>query len=424
MTVGATARRRFGVAARYAYELDRIGFLSQSMAEFGDVFPMDRRRWVVCDPALIHEILVGTGGAFAAGHDALHGFVPEAPELVDAWMRGRRVAWHGVGPAMLAAYAGRLNASFGRTLAELAGQEIAVVTQAQVLMSRAAVDFCISHDNEALADAVAAASLAQLAVQDTVAPALSRLPFRVVRRGREADRMMRLAIDACIARRGRIAPARRPLDVLDVLDVLRSRGEFTDENIARVLKRILVGSHGVPGAALSWLIRELGLRPQLAAAIQTEAHAYAEAIATGSPVVLPYTDAAVKELLRLYPPIWLMVREVREPTTLGPWHAHPRDQVLLPIYLVHRDPRWWPQPERFCPERWLDGQPHVRHTYLPFGSGPRMCLGYRLGSLQLVLAAGVLANQYRIELTNTEQAPPTFNAILTPLGLRARLHPY
>lgn len=419
--VGAAARRRVGVAARYAYELDRIGFLRRSQAEFGDVFPLDQRRLVVCDPVLIHDVLARTGEVFAAGRDALYGFALESPDLIDVWMRGRRAGWHGVGPAMLAAHARRLDVSFDRVLAELAGREFDVVAQAQTLMSHAAVDFCVSRDNATLADAVAVASLAQLAVQDTVAPALSRLPHRAVYRGRQVDRRMRSAVDACIARRTGTAPSGPPDDLLDVLLV---RGAFTDEHIARILKRTLAGSHGVPGAALSWVIRALGLRQELADALRAEAGSYVQAVVSGSPAALPYTEATVKEILRLYPPVWLMVREVRQPTMLGSWRLNPKQQVLLPIYLVHRDPRWWPEPDRFTPERWLvsDGRPPVRHAYLPFGSGPRMCLGYRLGSLQLVLAASALTSEYRIELTNAQHAPPAFNAPLTPRGLRARLH--
>jgi unspecific monooxygenase len=191
------------------------------------------------------------------------------------------------------------------------------------------------------------------------------------------------------------------------------------------MKRTLVGSHGVPGTALAWVIREMGTRPDVLAGIRSEAGRYPDAVEAGSPAPLPYTEAVVKEVLRLFPPVWLMLREVRERTTLGPWRLEPRQHVLLPAYLVHRDARWWREPDRFRPGRWLTagtgGAPHARHAYFPFGGGPRMCLGSRLGMLQLVLAAQRLAGAYDVELVGAEHAPPVFDATLAPVGLRARL---
>jgi unspecific monooxygenase len=416
--------RSSGLRARYAYELDRVGYLTARRDTAGDVFPLDDRRIVVCDPHLIHEVLAKTGAEFLAGHDALHGFARESADRIAAWMRGRRVGWQGVNPAMLAAHGRRLDASLRRDLAALAGREFGVVAQAQDIMARAAVDFCVSRDNDELADAAAAASLAQLAVQDTVPAALSWLPYRAIRRGRAADRRMRAAIDACIERRTG-APAPTPDDLLDVL---RANGGFGQDDLARTLKRTLVGAHGVPGAALAWVIREIGSRPDVTDAIRAEGAGYAEAVASGSTDALPYTDAVVKEVLRLYPPVWMMTREVVQPASLGGHSVLPGQHVLLPTYLVHRDGRYWTDdPAEFRPERWLvpagGTQPHARYAYLPFGGGPRMCLGHRLGSFQLVLAAQAMLAAHDVELVNDDAASPAFNVVLTPAKLVARLMP-
>jgi unspecific monooxygenase len=235
---------------------------------------------------------------------------------------------------------------------------------------------------------------------------------------------MRAAIDACIERRMR-APATAPDDLLDVL---LASGSFGADDLARILKRTLVGAHGVPGAALAWVIREIGSRPDVADAIRAEGADCAEAVASGSTDALPYTDAVVKEVLRLFPPVWMMTREVVQPIALGGHDLLPGQHVLLPTFLIHRDARYWAgDPAEFRPERWLPaaggGQPHARYAYAPFGGGPRMCLGHRLGTFQLVLAAQAMLAAHDVELANADAAPPVFNVILTPAKLVARLVP-
>jgi enediyne biosynthesis protein E7 len=328
---------------------------------------------------------------------------------------------------MLAAHADRLDRALTATLAGLASPDIDVVAQARALMCHATVDFCISADhqdadNADLAAAAAAASAAQLAVLDSVAPALAWLPNRVLRRSRTADQQLRAAVTDRVTRRER-AGSRR-----DLLDVLLAHDDLTRADITGIVHLALLASYGLPGTALAWVIREMGLRPEVADQIRAEAPRYAEALATGSPDALPYTQAVVKETLRLYPPAWLMVRQVRAAISLARWQLTGGQEVLLVPYLIHRDPRWWPDPDSFRPERWLagDGNPapsRQRHAYLPFGSGPTMCLGHRLGSLQLVLAAARIADSFQIQLLNPGDATPAFSSALSPAGLRMQLTP-
>lgn len=414
-------RRRFGFAARYAYETDQVAFLRKSAAEFGDVFCLDRKHIVICDPGLMHQVFTGTGREFRAGHDVLNGFTPANPQAVAAWLRNRRIGSHAVSPVMLAAHGSRLDESLTRQLRSLAGRDVAVVDAARRLMSQAAVDFCIARGQAGVTEAASAAAAAQLAIFDSVIPALSRFPSRAIRRGRMADRRLAETLAACVA--ARPAPD-DPDHPQDLLDALLGRPELGARDITRTLKMAVSGSHAVPGAALSWVIRELGSRPGLADDIRAESGGYPHAIASGSPDALPATSAAIKEILRLFPPVWLMMREVVTECTLGPWRLIPGQQVLISSYLVHRDGRWWPDPDEFRPERWRGGEPpHARHAYIPFGAGPRMCFGYRLGALQLVLAASKLAADYDIQLIGADQAPPVHNSNLTPAGLRMRLTP-
>lgn len=95
------------------------------------------------------------------------------------------------------------------------------------------------------------------------------------------------------------------------------------------------------------------------------------------------------------------------------------------MYLLHRDPRWWPEPDRFDPDRWLPGRsPHRRHAYLPFGAGPRVCLGTQLGMTQLSLATCWLVQNFTIRLPAAgARAVPDFRGLLAPRGLTAAFEP-
>ncbi|MFC6087723.1 cytochrome P450 [Saccharothrix lopnurensis] len=105
---------------------------------------------------------------------------------------------------------------------------------------------------------------------------------------------------------------------------------------------------------------------------------------------MPHTEAVVREVLRLWPPTWLMGRAAVRPTTPGEWEPGPEGQVMFSPYLPHRDPRWWPAADVLDPDRRLDPRraPH-KHSYVPFGAGPRVCVGTRPGAgLRRALPAG------------------------------------
>jgi unspecific monooxygenase len=220
-------------------------------------------------------------------------------------------------------------------------------------------------------------------------------------------------------------PADEPRDLLDVL-LSPSGPQLADDVVIRTLEAVLRASHGVPGATLTWALRELAADPCLVDRIRAEAGRIDTALTSTAvePSDLPYTEALVKELLRVYPPTWLMGRTVLRPARLGEWQFPAGHQVMFSPYLSHRDPRWWPEPDRFRPERWLEAnRPYQGQAYYPFGAGPRICLGNQVGMLQLTLAIARLADRYEVLSGNLDQAKPDPRALLVPKGLRIRLVP-
>ncbi|MEZ4680928.1 MAG: cytochrome P450 [Caldilineaceae bacterium] len=90
-----------------------------------------------------------------------------------------------------------------------------------------------------------------------------------------------------------------------------------------------------------------------------------------------YTRMVIEESLRLYPPAWTIGRQSIQPDVIGGYTMPAKANLIVPIYVIHRDPRWWPDPERFDPERFTPERNAERHkfAYLPFGGGPRICIG-------------------------------------------------
>ena len=121
---------------------------------------------------------------------------------------------------------------------------------------------------------------------------------------------------------------------------------------------------------------------------------------------LPWTRAVIQESMRLYPPAWIIGRQAREPVELGPWRVEPGAQLLISPWLLHRDARWFERPTRFEPERWLDGQLEAslpRYAYMPFGGGPRVCIGNHFAMMELILVVATMAQ--RLTITREDDSP-------------------
>lgn len=113
---------------------------------------------------------------------------------------------------------------------------------------------------------------------------------------------------------------------------------------------------------------------------------------------LTFTKAVVQETLRLYPPAYVIGRQVEQPIALGGHRIDPGDELLVAQWVLHHDARWFDRPEAFLPERWLDGleQRLPDQAYLPFGGGPRICIGQHFAMMEAVLCLAALAQ--RVEL--------------------------
>jgi len=124
-----------------------------------------------------------------------------------------------------------------------------------------------------------------------------------------------------------------------------------------------------------------------------------------TPADLPrliFTDTVLRESMRLYPPVWVIGRRALAPFRLGEYELPAETNVLISQLIMHKDARYFPEPERFDPDRWSASDPRAaalpRFAYFPFGGGPRVCIGAGFGMMEAVLLLATIAQQFRIQI--------------------------
>ena len=138
--------------------------------------------------------------------------------------------------------------------------------------------------------------------------------------------------------------------------------------------------------------------------------------------LLPYTRAVLAEAMRLYPPAWAIGREVVTECQIGGYMLKPGAVVLVCQWITHRDERFWPNPLRFDPGRWLGKTDRPRYAYFPFGGGARACIGESFAWMEAILLLATLAQGWRAQLL--DDAPLALLPAITlrpKNGVRARL---
>lgn len=416
---------RWLVGNGYDYDQDRVGFLRYCQAEYGDVFSFSPSTVVVCDPELIHEVLMQSNEVFLA--DApLFADPDESARLersINGWMRTRERGRQGMTRKIVKAQGHRVIAELDETLRATAGREFDVVPVMRDYGSRMVAAFIFGPEAEDVIEAVGLRSALAAKFMTTNLTIPKWLPLPSVRRFQRADEYADAAIASHVSRR-RACRHTEPEDMLDML-IHDTENMLTEDDIIEVLKACMLASFGSPGASLAWAILEIARNGDVRQRLHDEAiRVLADAGSLVNDDRLPYSRAFVKEILRLYPPTWLMGRIARRTYTLGSWTLTAGQNIMFSPYLLHRDPRWWPRPEELLPERWLAAStPGSRRAYIPFGAGPRMCLGLHLGLYLLVIAASCLAADYRIESANIAEPRPPREELLLPHGLRLRLTP-
>jgi cytochrome P450 len=188
----------------------------------------------------------------------------------------------------------------------------------------------------------------------------------------------------------------------DLFDMMRASGAG-GSGLVEQAATMLVAGHETTAVALFWTFYVIANLPAVQDRIAAEAAAL-DLSPGGAPAALarlPYTRAVIDEALRLYPPAFSIVRQARTADDAAGTRVPARAVVLIVPWVLHRHTRLWRDPDRFDPARFLPGAPPPeRFSYLPFGAGPRACIGAQFALTEAVLVLARLARDFRIELAD------------------------
>lgn len=226
--------------------------------------------------------------------------------------------------------------------------------------------------------------------------------------GGDLRRMKRVA-DQAIRARARSGP--RP--VPDLLDLLRAGADpesgrrMDAAELRDNLLTFIVAGHETTALTLAWSLYLLAFDPEVQARAAIEADAaLGGRMATAADLPrLTYVRQVVDEALRLYPPAAFLSRTAQAPDSLGGREVRPGDTIMLPIYALHRHHLLWPDPDAFDPDRFAPGARHDRFAFLPFGAGPRICIGAGFALQEAVIILASLLARFRFALTDRLPQP-------------------
>ncbi len=228
---------------------------------------------------------------------------------------------------------------------------------------------------------------------------LDRLPVPSTRRWNVAEREMNAMLYRMIStRRAAGAPGS---DLLSLL--LTARDEETgepmpDSQVRDEALTLLLAGHETTANALAWALHLLANHPEEQARVRDELAELDGPVRPADLRRLRYTGAVVNETMRLYPPAWIILRHLTREWTVSGYRLPAGATLLISPWVVHRDPRWWPEAHRFRPERWLSADPaRHRYAYFPFGGGPRQCIGNDFAVTEATLVLAVLLRRWRVE---------------------------
>jgi cytochrome P450 len=218
----------------------------------------------------------------------------------------------------------------------------------------------------------------------------------------------------------------------DLLSMLMSaRDEETGRQMDDKLLRdevatLMLAGHETTANALSWTLMLLAQHPEVRQQLETELQ---QVLQGRLPTIedlgnLRYTSQIVKESMRLYPPVAIFGREAVQDCTIGDYEIPQGTVVTISQWVMHRHPKYFDNPEAFQPERWSDNYEKQlpRGVYIPFGDGPRVCIGKGFAQMEAVLLLATIAQRFELDLEPGFEIVPQPSITLRPAhGMRVRL---
>jgi cytochrome P450 len=329
------------------------------------------------------------------------------------WLRQRRLAQPAFHRERIAEMAGRMTAAAEETAARwetlaVSGEPVSMLREMAGLTLRVVGDTLFGASLSARTSAVTGAwevlnaQLAERYNRRRMLPPI--LPTRYDRDFRQARRSLLRIVEEIIAVKRRHADESG--DLLSIFMHARDEdtGErMTDGQLRDEVITMLFAGHETTAIALTWAWLLLARHPEAAATLHDE---LGEVLGGRAPTMvdvprLRFTRCIVDEVLRLHPPAYILNRHVRNDDVVCGCRVHRGGSVVISPVVLHRHPDYWDRPDEFEPRRWLDGEAEARRpkfAYLPFGGGPRLCIGHTFALTEAVLILATLAQRFETRI--------------------------
>ncbi|MFB7216118.1 cytochrome P450 [Streptomyces sp. NPDC056255] len=412
------------------FSTDPLRFLTTCAREYGDIVRISPQNVLLAGPEHVERMLV----------DRNADFVKQGPETRRA---GRRqslpLSTMSADGADWKVKRRRIQPAFGRELSATAAaamrgqaermleqwrpgqvrdlqQDVSVVTLRLVTALMFGEEYT---DSEVAEVAGMVVPIMELSASPVVLPEWlpTRRKLQIRRNLRRVERTL-----ARVAASGRAAdPKAAP--VLHAL--LHGTPTPTPAEVNDELATLLMAGYETTNDAVVWASVLLARNPDAAERVYRETEKALAGNARGMALLgeLPYTEAVLRESLRLYSPVWMTSRDARVDVKFADYVIPAGTTVTVSQWVNHRDPRYWKQAGEFRPERWLGKAPTEvpRGSYFPFGLGPRTCFGASLAGVEAVSLLATVWSRFRLRLATPESVRPRPALALQPLGARFTL---
>jgi len=407
-------RPRLPGGAYFALHRDPLGALAHAVRDYGDIVHLQlgpRHDYLLNHPDLVRSVLLAPEHMRRSLPRALKPLLGRGllscPD--DFHRRHRQLLQPAFGHQAIASYADAMVACASLTSSRWVDGQTLDVAAAMLRLSLAIVVRALfggDVDREApavgeLVDAiVGATSKETIPFLDQL---LARLPLSPARRLTRATRAFREFVVGLVAER--LSDASRATDLLGFM-VSRREPEggrsFSDEQILDEAVTMVVTGHETIGIAIAWTWHLLSQHPEVEARVHAELGSVlgGRRPTYGDLDRLVYLDQVFSESMRLYPPVWLVVRRPERDVQIGGYDVPAGSYLHMSQFVIHRDPRFFPDPERFDPDRWTPAAvaARPRHWYFPFGLGARRCIGETFARVEGVLVLATIAQSWSLRL--------------------------
>lgn len=408
------ARLLSGVSGLLRFAGNPLGRLEDVRRQYGTRVFYEQRGIpfaIVMDPEGIEELLVGHAGSLnkdrftgELGRVLGRGLVTSEGDL---WRRQRKLMAPSFQPKQLEKLAGVMVSC---TEALLAGYQAGQTRDVHADMMRLTLDIVVStlfgstpvssDEVDEHLSAIMSDFHTLMFTWRAMFPIWTPFPTRL-RLRRSRDRLQQIVRQIIRAKRSVAGTSADLLSRLIAAQDETGRG-MSDAQLLDEALTVFLAGHETTALALTYALCCLARHPSALARLESEVDdVLGDAPASLASVSrLEFCGAVLKEAMRLYPPVWAIGRSTLEPLSIGGKLLGAGTQFMLPQWVVHRDPTWFPKPLDFVPERWLSDAARSipRFAYFPFGGGPRICIGNHFAMLEATLALASIVRQVRLSL--------------------------